>query len=79
MDVPLDVDGLPDEEPNAAATRSIFPAGSPGAIRLTSMAALIKATKALTRKKMIMPTTVAMPNSKMATGCNIFVIQKEGG
>ena len=60
---------LPAIVPKATATRSIFRAGSPGANMLTTIAAVIKATKALTRSTSSIPTIVARPITRIASGC----------
>jgi len=59
---------LPAVVPNASATRPILLANGPGANRLTTVAAVINARKALTRSATIMPMTIAMPTIRMSRG-----------
>jgi len=54
--------------PKASATRCILSPNAPGARRLTSIAAMIRAIKALTRRTMIRPTTVTIPNTRITSG-----------
>lgn len=59
---------LPAVAPKASVTRLVFTANSPGASRLTTMAAVIKARKALTRKAIIIPSTTAIPIARISNG-----------
>ena len=59
---------LPTVDPKASATRVIFSANAPGDSRLTSMAAVINAMKALTRRTMIIPRTVTTPMIRITSG-----------
>ncbi len=59
---------LPAELPNADATRVIFSPKGPGAIKLTAIAAVIRAIKALTLKTMMSPRTVAIPTANETNG-----------
>ena len=54
--------------PNAAATRAIFIGTSPGDSRLTRIAAVTSARKALSRNTRIMPMTVTTPKSRITRG-----------
>ena len=74
MTIPM----LPQADPKAVATREIEPAHDPAPShqtdsRLTIMAAVIKAMKALTFRPMMRPKTVAIPHAKMTSGRTISV------
>lgn len=59
---------LPAVVPNSVATRLIFSENSPGASRLTTIAAVIRARNALTRRATIIPMTMATPMARMTRG-----------
>ena len=60
---------LPAVRPNASATREIFTACSPGARKLTTIAAPMRARNALRRRPTIPPMITTMPTSRMTNGC----------
>src|SRR3954471_6501653 len=60
---------LPAVRPNASATREIFTACSPGARKLTTIAAPTSARNAFSRRPMIAPMITTMPISRMTKGC----------
>src|SRR5438105_6434919 len=60
---------VPAVRPKPSATRAIFAAGSPGASRLTTIAAAIRARNALRRSPRIPPRIVAIPTSRISRGC----------
>ena len=65
MTIPI----VPAVRPNPSATRAIFTAGSPGASRLTTIAAVTSARNAFRRRPRIPPRIVAIPTSRMSRGC----------
>src|SRR5438132_12255579 len=59
---------VPAVRPKPSATRAIFTAGSPGASRLTTIAAMIRARNALRRSRTIPARIVAIPTSRISVG-----------
>ena len=66
MTIPM----VPAVRPNPSATRAIFTAGSPGASRLTTIAAVTSARNALSRSSRIAPRIVAIPTRRITAGCS---------
>jgi len=60
---------VPAVRPKPSATRAIFAAGSPGASRLTTIAAATSARNAFRRSPRIPPRIVAIPTSRISKGC----------
>ncbi len=60
---------VPAVRPKPSATRAIFTAGSPGASKLTTIAALISARNAFKRSRTIPARIVAIPTNRISNGC----------
>ncbi len=60
---------VPAVRPKPSATRPIFTAASPGASKLTTIAAVISARNALRRNPTIPTRIVAIPTNRISNGC----------
>src|SRR3989442_9350343 len=59
----------PAVRPKPSATRPILTAGSPGASKLTTIAAVISARNPLRRSPTIATRIVAIPTNRISNGC----------